>query len=212
MSKGTELVVSEFHDHEVFFQGQASIGVSEAGEIRTKKLNPYLNSKDLQVPVNLIELIGKGSPSAERYRRGIAIKMIQNSPNSNPIIGKPSSAFIIRTKQSYFIDFLIEKPEHKRDPNRTLHSYMTEYDNKTHADRYHPANLLNRVSMWSGHVAILTPQYCVGDYCYMFLFDKFERISASLGSDDVRMINTIHSNRIVPITADGHIIERNMRK
>lgn len=104
------------------------------------------------------------------------------------------------------MEFLIERPDFVRDPKRTLHSYMLELDILEHVDRYHPHNLFNINSLWSGHVAIINYPFADGDFRYIHLFDKFLRASTEIGPEDERMLHITVFNNIMPITSDGRII------
>ena len=196
---------------EVVFNHKKLIGNCEAGDIYTVRLGVLklakYQFKNPKIPYELSDTIGRGVDQSEKHRRGMVEKLKKNSPNPFPVIGKPSSAFMIHDgKGNVRLDYLLEDENFQRDPRKTLHSYMTEYDNNKHLDRYHPHNLFRRKSLWSGHLACLTPGFRTGDYCYVFLFDKFERKSTIMDEEDKFVTKIAHVNEIIPLTADGKII------
>lgn len=75
------------HAENLLIWGAKSIGNCEAGEIFRKKLTkPHFRLIGPQIPGEVQKLIGAGAPEAERFRRGLSLKLIENSPNLMPMI------------------------------------------------------------------------------------------------------------------------------
>lgn len=191
----------------VHFDNQKLLGRCSAGEIWTARLSAY-NILDYHlINPTLLNEIGPGFPKSEKMRRGLVTKLHQNSPSPCPLIGKPSSSFVLRNnKGKYHIDYLIESPDFVRDPRRTLHSYILELDNVYHSDRFHPHNLFGRNTLWSGHIARINSPFTDGHFVHIHLFDKFERASTIMDAEDIKMLHVVNSNGMLPLTSDGKII------
>ena len=201
-------ITEYFHAENLLIWGAKSVGVCEAGEIFRKKLTkPHFRMFGPTIPAEVQKLIGAGAPEVERYRRGLSLKLIENSPNPMPMIGKPSSMFLfIDHEQNIFLDYLVEAPNFHRD-HTVHHEFMEQFDLTSGANKYHLANLFTRDSMWSGHAATLVQPYKGLDYSYVILLDRFSRAKSKTKLDGL-IINALHENCVIPVTARGQIIPR----
>lgn len=193
------------HSENLLIIGSNLIGTCEAGKIYRKKLCFPHHSTFPVAPEEILALIGYGTKNGEHNRRGLSEKMVQNSPNPMPMISKPSSIFIFidRSKNIYF-DYLVESPNFHRS-GTVHHEFMVQFDESSENYHYHPANLLSRDSMWSGHATALLPPHKSLSYSYLALLDKFSKLGDPSKTDNF-MIRALYENCTIPVTSRGQII------
>lgn len=191
---------------DIKYPGAARIGLCKAGKIYSAKLDPLSTIGDSVMPEKLITYLGAEKPNAVKYRRGVEQKMIRNSPNRFPMIGKPSSAFVMKDLHGrHFLHYLVESHGFQRG-EKVLHAFMVEFDESSGRNQYHPANLFNRHSLWSGHVANLTTGFSNDQYHHLCLLDRFHGDNPNVNEDDRATLDILHGNGILPVTSDGYLI------
>jgi len=199
-------ILKPFYAKEVSFPGASTIGECKAGIILELELHPT-TYRLMNQPEKITNFIGYGRPNSENYRRGLVNKLTKNTPNSYPMVGKPSSSFIFLEKdRTLKLHYLVESRSFERKQNPVQHLIMVNFDSESGRKSYHPANLYGRNTLWSGHIANLTPEFSNVNYSWIMLLDKFSGRKFTGTNNEVEMISILHSCKIIPVSADGYFL------
>jgi hypothetical protein len=82
---------------------------------------------------------------------------------------------------------------------------MTKFDASSGNNNYHPDSLKFREAFWSGHVASIISDYKNLDFSHIALLDKFSQRNDFYPADQM-LINMLHFNGFLPVTAHGQIL------
>ncbi|VVA43707.1 conserved hypothetical protein [Candidatus Roizmanbacteria bacterium] len=176
-------------------KGTEVIAKTEAGPIYRMPLNIFRRSRDILLPEEVSDIF-----NSDIERNRVVDKLHNNHFEINHAFGRPSSAFIVHLLRGFVIDFL--EVQNKTRGNRQPHDFIRQNVNYQQAL---PIPISPHMTSLSGHIAPLT--ISTSDMIGVFLFDVFSGPSPNLYHEDVsELMNLLRGNRILPITADGYII------
>ena len=191
---------SEYYATPAHFSGEHQLATINEGAIYESTLKEKLWIGRLEIPEGITAAL-----AIPAHRKNLRRKMHYNMSLRFPITGLPSSAFVfIESSGKTKLHYLIENTVDEREYNP--HDPMRWEDENSGRNQYKVENLLSRQSLWSGHFAMITPEYGNSSITHMLLLDKFDSGSLSMNSTDKRIIGTLYKNKILPVTSDSVIL------
>jgi len=126
------LLDSQSYNKEVFMDRESIIAKTRAGDV-VERVLLKTNPRDTRTPKILTAILMDEGQFTREKDRVLFRKLIRNSNNQFPAIGKPSSAFVFMEQGRVYLHYPREDRSFDRDVQ--LHDYLRDVDAKS-GDRY----------------------------------------------------------------------------